>query len=82
MRRHSHGRALARACAKDPFELLRREGWVAAFPHLGRESASVVVNFMHHFLLYARLQGLHPRRTEMLQALGASSGWISIGNWL
>merc|ERR1740121_2364417 len=54
---------------EDPFQLVDREGWVAAFPHLGRESASVVVNFMHHFLLYCRLKGLHARRTEMLASL-------------
>lgn len=57
------------ALAEDPFEFLHREGLVAVFPHLGRESASVVVNFMHYFLLYCRLQGLHPRRTKMLEAL-------------
>merc|ERR1719387_921572 len=53
----------------DPFELLAREGLVATFPHLGRESASVVVNFMHHFLMYAKLHGLHPRRTRVLASL-------------
>lgn len=53
----------------DPFEYVHQEGLTAAFPHLGRESASVVVNFMHYFLLYCRLKGLHPRRTEMLVSL-------------
>lgn len=57
------------AFAEDPFEVLHREGWAAAFPHLGRESASVVVNFMHYFLLYCRLKGVHARRTEMLASL-------------
>lgn len=55
--------------AADPFEVVQREGWVAGFPHLGRESASVVVNFMHYFLLYCRLKDMHPRRTEMLASL-------------
>jgi len=53
----------------DPFEFVHQNGLVAAFPHLGRESASVVVNFMHYFLLYCRLKDLHPRRTEMLANL-------------
>eukprot|EP00928_Gymnodinium_smaydae_P018354 TRINITY_DN16991_c0_g1_i2.p1 TRINITY_DN16991_c0_g1~~TRINITY_DN16991_c0_g1_i2.p1 ORF type:complete len:803 (-),score=145.33 TRINITY_DN16991_c0_g1_i2:30-2438(-) len=53
----------------DPFAVLEARGLVAAFPHLGRESASVVVNFMHHFLLYCRLRGLHPRRTRVLASL-------------
>eukprot|EP00929_Paragymnodinium_shiwhaense_P086827 TRINITY_DN47242_c0_g1_i1.p1 TRINITY_DN47242_c0_g1~~TRINITY_DN47242_c0_g1_i1.p1 ORF type:complete len:1081 (-),score=242.82 TRINITY_DN47242_c0_g1_i1:561-3803(-) len=55
--------------ASDPFEVIAAEGLTAAFPHLGRESASVVVNFMHYFLLYCRLKNLHARRTEMLAAL-------------
>lgn len=53
----------------DPFEFLQKHGLIAAFPHLGRESASVVVNFMHYFLLYCKLKGLHPRRTRMIAAL-------------
>ena len=53
----------------DPFEFVQENGLTAAFPHLGRESASVVVNFVHHFLLYCRLRGLHPRRTRMLESL-------------
>ncbi|CAJ1383666.1 unnamed protein product, partial [Effrenium voratum] len=53
----------------DPFELLSSTGLKAIFPHLGRESASVVVNFMHYFLLYCRLHSLDPRRTRMLAAL-------------
>jgi len=53
----------------DPFKLVEQTGIVAAFPHLGRESASVVVNFMHYFLLYCRLTSLDPRRTRMLQSL-------------
>ncbi|CAE8610896.1 unnamed protein product [Polarella glacialis] len=57
------------ALGSDPFEILQSEGLVALFPHLGRESASVVVNFMHHFLLYCRLRGMDPRRTSMLAAL-------------
>jgi len=55
--------------AEDPFEILKREGITAAFPHLGRESASVVVNFMNYFLLYCKMHGLHPRRTRMLESL-------------
>lgn len=54
---------------EDPFEVLHAQGLAAMFPHLGRESASVVVNFMHYFLLYCRLQKLDPRRTRMLAAL-------------
>eukprot|EP00927_Polykrikos_kofoidii_P025397 TRINITY_DN22822_c1_g1_i1.p1 TRINITY_DN22822_c1_g1~~TRINITY_DN22822_c1_g1_i1.p1 ORF type:complete len:1157 (+),score=118.66 TRINITY_DN22822_c1_g1_i1:311-3472(+) len=53
----------------DPFAILEKEGLVAAFPHLGRESASVVVNFMNYFLLYCRLKDLHPRRTRILASL-------------
>lgn len=53
----------------DPFEVLHSTGLTAMFPHLGRESASVVVNFMHYFLLYCRLHQLNPRRTRMLSAL-------------
>ena len=53
----------------DPFEVLHSTGLTAMFPHLGRESASVVVNFMHYFLLYCRLHRLNPRRTRMLAAL-------------
>ena len=36
----------------DPFEQMHREKRIAMFPHLGRELASVVVNFLHYFLLY------------------------------
>jgi len=53
----------------DPFRMVHDSGLIAAFPHLGRESASVVVNFMHYFLLFCNLLGLHPRRTRMLQSL-------------
>lgn len=47
--------------AEDPFDLLQREGLVAAFPHLGRDSASVLANFDQHVLIYARLHGLGVR---------------------
>lgn len=57
------------AIKADPFEFLNSNGLKAVFPHLGRESASVVVNFMHYFLLYCKLKGLHPRRTRMVAAL-------------
>jgi len=53
----------------DPFEFIHTQGLIGAFPHLGRESASVVVNFLHYFLLYCRIRGLHPRRTRMLASL-------------
>ncbi|CAK9097080.1 unnamed protein product [Durusdinium trenchii] len=53
----------------DPFEVLHTSGLTALFPHLGRESASVVVNFMHYFLLYCRLHKLDPRRSKMIAAL-------------
>lgn len=53
----------------DPFEEMRDKNLTAAFPHLGRESASVVINFLHYFLLYSKLKDLNPRRTKVLASL-------------
>jgi len=54
---------------RDPFVQLQVEKKVAAFPHLGRESASVVINFLFYYLLYAKMYGYNPRRTKLLASL-------------
>jgi len=54
---------------EDPFQMLKRQGKIAAFPHLGREAASVAVNFLYYYLLYAKMHGLNPRRTKVLASL-------------
>ncbi|CAD7925529.1 unnamed protein product [Amoebophrya sp. A120] len=54
---------------EDPFAMLKRTNKVAAFPHLGREAASVAVNFLYYYLLYCKMHNLNPRRTKILASL-------------
>ncbi|CAD7964196.1 unnamed protein product [Amoebophrya sp. A25] len=54
---------------EDPFRMLERTKKVAAFPHLGREAASVAVNFLYYYLLYCKMHNLNPRRTRVLASL-------------
>jgi alpha 1,2-mannosyltransferase len=53
----------------DPFEKMHAEKRVAMFPHLGRELASVVVNFLQYFLIYCKLHNLDPRRSQLISRL-------------
>ena len=57
----------------DPFKELYVNNKTAMFPHLARESAAVVVNLLHHYLLYAKMKGYHPRSTQMLKDLNAEN---------
>eukprot|EP00392_Amoebophrya_sp_AT5.2_P003903 g3908.t1 len=54
---------------EDPFMMLKQTNKVAAFPHLGREAASVAVNFLYYYLLYCKMHNLNPRRTKILASL-------------
>ena len=51
------------------FEKMHAEKRVAMFPHLGRELASVVVNFLQYFLIYCKLHNLDPRRSQLRSGL-------------
>lgn len=53
----------------DPFQQMIDRNLTAVFPHLGRDSASVVINFLHYYLLYCKLHNHNPRRSKILAAL-------------